>query len=120
MVQLKRWLTAITCVAMLITAVARLNALNAGGTSPHGTVHAFFDLNAPVTGPFPSDWFPIAETSHKTERRVSLPMPDCETRRSDCEDIAVLYQFAKGDQAAPYPNTTAILRVGDLSDGTLD
>ena len=57
---------------------------------PRGSVHALFDLNAPVTGPFPSDWFTMADTSHNTGRRVSLPMPDCETRRSDCEDIAVL------------------------------
>jgi Bacterial virulence factor lipase N-terminal len=57
---------------------------------PHGFVHALFDLNAPVTGPFPSDWFTMADTSHNTGRRVSLPVPDCETRRSDCEDIAVL------------------------------
>ena len=75
---------------MLITAVARPNALNAGGISPHGSVHALFDLNAPVTGPFPSDWFTMADTSHNTGRRISLPLPDCETRRSDCEDIAVL------------------------------
>ena len=46
-----------------------------------GSVHALFDLNAPVTGPFPSDWFTMADTSHNTGRRVSLPMPDCETRR---------------------------------------
>ena len=60
------------------------------GISPHGSVHALFDLSAPVTGPFPSDWFTVADTSHNTGRRVSLPLPDCETRRSDCEDIAVL------------------------------
>ena len=57
---------------------------------PDGSVQALFDLNAPVTGPFPSDWFTIADTGHNTGRRVSLPMPDCETRRSDCENIAVL------------------------------
>jgi hypothetical protein len=57
---------------------------------PDGSVHALFDLNAPVTGPFPSDWFTMADTSHNTGRRVSLPVPDCETRRSDCENIAVL------------------------------
>ena len=57
---------------------------------PDGSVHALFDLNAPVAGPFPSDWFTIADTSHNTGRRVSLPAPDCETRRSDCENIAVL------------------------------
>jgi len=32
---------------------------------------------------------------------------------------SVIYQFAKGDQNAPNPNTTAILRAGDLADRTL-
>jgi hypothetical protein len=57
---------------------------------PHGSVHALFDLSAPVTGPFPSNWFTVADISQNTRRRVSLPLPDCETRRSDCEDVAVL------------------------------
>jgi hypothetical protein len=57
---------------------------------PHGSVHALFDLSAPVTGPFPSNWFTVADISQNTGRRVSLPLPDCETRRSDCEDVAVL------------------------------
>ena len=90
MIQLKRCLIATAGLVMLVTAVARLNALNAGGMSPHGSVHALFDLSAPVTGPFPSDWFTVADTSHNTGRRISLPLPDCETRRSDCENIAVL------------------------------
>ncbi len=90
MIQLKRCLIATAGLVMLVTAVARLNALNAVGMSPHGSVHALFDLSAPVTGPFPSDWFTVADTSHNTGRRISLPLPDCETRRSDCEDIAVL------------------------------
>jgi hypothetical protein len=90
MIQLKHWLMATAALVVLVTAVARLNALNAGGISPQGSVHALFDLSAPVTGPFPSDWFTLADTSHNTGRRISLPLPDCETRRSDCEDIAVL------------------------------
>jgi hypothetical protein len=32
---------------------------------------------------------------------------------------SVIYQFARGDQSAPNPNTTAILRAGDLADRTL-
>ena len=32
---------------------------------------------------------------------------------------SVIYQFAKGDQAASNPSTTAILRAGDLTDRTL-
>jgi hypothetical protein len=90
MIQLKHCLMTAAGLVILVTAVARLNALNAFGISPHGSVHALFDLSAPVTGPFPSDWFTVADISHNTGRRVSLPLPDCETRRSDCENIAVL------------------------------
>jgi hypothetical protein len=32
---------------------------------------------------------------------------------------SVIHQFAKGDLGAPNPNTTAILRAGDLADRTL-
>jgi hypothetical protein len=32
---------------------------------------------------------------------------------------SVIYQFAKGDESAPNPNTTAILRAGELADRTL-
>ena len=115
MIQLKHCLLATAGLVIVITAVARLNALNAGGQrppghdagvvgddpqrvfeaangsiTPHGSVHALFDLSAPVTGPFPSDWFTVADTSHNTGRRVSLPLPDCATRHSDCENVAVL------------------------------
>jgi hypothetical protein len=53
-------------------------------------VHARFDLGSPATGPFPSDWFTVADASHNTRRRVNLPMPDCAVRQSDCEDLAVI------------------------------
>jgi hypothetical protein len=32
---------------------------------------------------------------------------------------SVIFQFAKGDLGAPNPNTTAIVRAGDLADRTL-
>jgi len=53
-------------------------------------VHALFDLTTTAGGPFPSDWFTVEDPSHNTGRRVNLPFPDCEARRSDCEDLAVL------------------------------
>jgi hypothetical protein len=43
-------------------------------------VHAAFELSAPATGPFPSDWFTVRDTSHNTRRRVNLPLPQCTTR----------------------------------------
>jgi hypothetical protein len=41
-------------------------------------------------GPFPSDRFTVADPSQKTGRRVELPLPDCGTRPTDCEDVRVL------------------------------
>jgi hypothetical protein len=54
------------------------------------TTEARFSLDAPTDGPFPSDWFTVPDHTNKTHRRVSLPLPDCEVRVSDCEDLAVL------------------------------
>ena len=53
-------------------------------------VHALFDLGTPAGGPFPTDWFTVADASHNTRRRVNLPMPDCAVRQSDCEDLNVI------------------------------
>jgi hypothetical protein len=108
-------LMATAALVMLITAVARLNALNAGTkstfahgvlavegdplrvfeqidevTSANGAVHALFNLDHPNTGPFPSDVFTVADSTHNTGRRVNLPYPDCSVRVSDCEDLDVI------------------------------
>ena len=77
MIQLKHCLIATAGLVMLITAVARLNALDADSSSPNGAVHARFDLDHPDTGPFPSDIFTVADRTHNTGRRVNLPYPDC-------------------------------------------
>ena len=55
-----------------------------------GGVHALFNLGRPAGGPFPSDWFTVADRSHLTGLRVNLPKPDCFERPSDCEDIDVI------------------------------
>jgi hypothetical protein len=51
---------------------------------------------------------PVAYAPHL--RRAPLPGVPAKS---------VIYQFAKGDLGAPNPNTTAILRAGDLADRTL-
>ena len=53
-------------------------------------VHALFDLSSPAGGPFPSDRFTVADASHHTGLRVSLPKPACDARPSDCADIDVI------------------------------
>src|SRR5262249_6530847 len=53
-------------------------------------IHALFDLRAPASAPFPSDWFTVSDLNQNTGRQVALPYPDCDERPSDCEDIAVI------------------------------
>src|SRR5205814_7100073 len=53
-------------------------------------VHARFDLSSASEMPYPTDLFTVAEPSHNTGVRVSLPKPDCAVRVTDCLDIDVL------------------------------
>jgi len=53
-------------------------------------VQALFNLETPKGGPFPSDRFTVADRSHLTGLRVSLPSPDCSERPSDCEEMNVI------------------------------
>ena len=68
-------------LALLLTIAAP--ALAAG-------VKAGFDLASPLIGPFPSNIFTVADPSHNTGLRVSLPKPNCAARPSDCADIDVI------------------------------
>jgi Bacterial Ig-like domain len=52
-----------------------------------GQVHARFDLSNPHTGPFPSDYFTVADAGNDTGRRLNLPYPDCGFYKSDCQDL---------------------------------
>jgi Big-like domain-containing protein len=67
--------------------------LTASSPAFAGAVHALFNLATPAGGPFPSDQFTVADSSQNTHRRVSLPLPDCIVRRSDCEDLGVINQL---------------------------
>ena len=75
-------------VALLIGALPWVYA--EGPVQELKPVHARFNLGAPDQGPFPSDWFTAPEPSNITGRRINLPMPDCEQRPSDCEDLSIL------------------------------
>src|SRR5438105_2940804 len=55
--------------------------------------HALFDLATPRTAPFPSDRFTVSDPSHLTAVRVTLPMPDCTARPSDCADLQVVNEL---------------------------
>jgi hypothetical protein len=53
-------------------------------------VHARFDVSSSSGMPFPSDLFTVADPSHNSGVRVSLPKPDCAVRPVDCADIDIL------------------------------
>ena len=85
---------ALACAAVLaILSLMRSEpgAVPAAAPNRSGAVHAGFDLEAPNTGPFPSDWFTAEDRSHNTGLRVNLPLPDdCAVRVSDCQDLEVI------------------------------
>jgi hypothetical protein len=70
-------------VTLALVLATAMPALAAG-------VHARFDLAFRSEMPFPTDLFTVADPSHNTGRRVSLPAPNCAMRPSDCADIAVI------------------------------
>jgi pimeloyl-ACP methyl ester carboxylesterase len=51
---------------------------------------AAFGLDTPDRGPFPSDWFTVADSSQLTNRRIDLPLPDAARRPSDYADLSVI------------------------------
>src|SRR5262245_47750248 len=53
-------------------------------------VQVLFSLDDPAEGPFPSNLFTVADSSHNTGLRVNLPFPDCAVRPSDCLGLAVI------------------------------
>src|SRR6266545_4601896 len=57
---------------------------------PIPAVHPRFDLASVSGAPFPSDLYTIADPRNRTGRRVNMPLPDCSTRPSDCNDLAVV------------------------------
>lgn len=73
-------------LALLSCLIAPPPALAAG-------VHAIFDLSAPDRCPFPSDRFTVADSDQLTGRRVELPLPDCKSLPSDCDDLAVVNEL---------------------------
>ena len=86
----RRTLTCAAGLAILSLMRSEPGAVPAAPGNRSGGVYAGFDLEAPGTGPFPSDWFTVEDRSHNTGLRVNLPLPDCLERVSDCEDLNVI------------------------------
>jgi hypothetical protein len=72
-----------------------------------GRVHALFDFTQPETGPFPSDYFSVADNENSTGRRLNLPYPDCAVHVSDCPDLEVVNTVRSPDADLHSPKRTA-------------
>lgn len=54
----------------------------------------------PTVGPFPTDFLTTPDATQKSGLRVNLPMPDCTTAPSDCQDVELINQL-DGFQTVP-------------------
>jgi hypothetical protein len=51
-----------------------------------------YDPLSPTTGPFPSDLLTVPDPTQRTGLRLNLPVPDCSTQYTQCQETAVLDQ----------------------------
>src|SRR3954462_5813073 len=59
--------------------------------SPRGEHTApLFGLGDPSEGPFPSDFFTVADQTQNTCQRVNLPKPDCATAAIECVELDII------------------------------
>lgn len=56
-------------------------------------VHVLSVGESPDRGIFPSDVFTVRDPLQRTGLRVNLPLPDCNVRPSDCNDIGLINQL---------------------------
>jgi hypothetical protein len=54
------------------------------------SVQALFNPDVIEQGPFPSDRFTVPNPANITRLQISLPLPDCTTHPSDCNDLRVI------------------------------
>jgi len=54
----------------------------------------------PTVGPYPTDALTTPDSTQKNGMRINLPMPDCTTAPSDCQDVQLINQL-DGFQTAP-------------------
>jgi len=54
----------------------------------------------PSIGPYPTDALTTPDSTQKSGMRINLPMPDCTTAPSDCQDVELVNQL-DGFQTAP-------------------
>jgi hypothetical protein len=115
----------------LALSLALLSPLAAQADASAVGVRVKFDLTDPAASPFPSDRHTVRDWSNQTFRRVNLPTPDCATRVSDCQDIAVINTLdgfstqpritvpftGAIDPASVTSDTVFLLNLGDVQTG---
>jgi hypothetical protein len=74
----------------LSTPLTLLVAALAATASPAQATALRMELDNPLTSPFPSDKFTVADGSHNSYRRMAMPKPDCSQQPSSCDDIDVI------------------------------
>ena len=77
----------------LLTSSLLLVVLSAPSLAAGGSVHPLFNLQDPAESPFPSNRFTVRDFSQNTHLRVSMPLPDCAVRPSDCIDTSLLNEL---------------------------
>jgi len=59
-----------------------------------------WSLQDPTIGPYPTDALTTPDSTQKNGMHINLPMPDCTTAPSDCQDVQLINQL-DGFQTAP-------------------
>jgi len=54
------------------------------------SIQPLFNVDVVGQAPFPSDQFTVPNPKNITRLQVSLPLPDCKARPSDCNDLGVI------------------------------
>jgi len=70
-----------------------------------GGVTVVWNPADPTIGPFPTDFLTTPDAAQKSGMRVNLPMPDCMTAPSDCQDTQLINQL-DGFQTVPRISVT--------------
>ncbi|MGJ5820602.1 Ig-like domain-containing protein [Paludibaculum fermentans] len=58
-----------------------------------GSVTVAFNPTDPAIGPFPSDFMTVPDDTQKTGRRVNLPLPGCDQRSGDCQELTLINEL---------------------------
>src|SRR3954466_4655759 len=78
------------CFAVLATFPLSLAKADKGGVPRKDLIYPLFGFTK-TDGPFPTDFFTVADAAQNTCERVSLPKPtDCTANASECVEIDLL------------------------------